>query len=103
LSSSLVRLEGSEREICFAPMFREIKGLRLEVATHEILFEDQGPEDPFFFSQAANLHRMSNKFLLVGWRRRWNRSLLQFLSRRVRAAVDIEDLAQETYLRLLSA
>jgi hypothetical protein len=55
LSSSLVRLEGSEREICFAPMFREIKGLRLEVATHEILFEDQGPEDPFFFSQAANL------------------------------------------------
>jgi RNA polymerase sigma factor (sigma-70 family) len=34
---------------------------------------------------------------------RWNRSLLQFLRRRVRAAVDIEDLAQETYLRLLRA
>jgi RNA polymerase sigma factor (sigma-70 family) len=46
---------------------------------------------------------MTNKSLLVGWRNRWNRSLLQFLSRRVPAAVDIEDLAQETYLRLLRA
>jgi RNA polymerase sigma factor (sigma-70 family) len=46
---------------------------------------------------------MSNHALLVGWRIRWNRSLLLFLRRRVRAAVDIEDLAQETYLRLLRA
>jgi RNA polymerase sigma factor (sigma-70 family) len=46
---------------------------------------------------------MSNGSLLAGWRRRWNRSLFQFLSRRVRTAVDIEDLAQETYLRLLRA
>jgi RNA polymerase sigma factor (sigma-70 family) len=46
---------------------------------------------------------MSNGSLLVGWQRRWNRSLLQFLGRRVRTAVDIEDLAQETYLRLLRA
>ena len=46
---------------------------------------------------------MPNRSLLVGWRKRWNRSLLQFLGRRVRAAVDIEDLAQETYLRLLRA
>jgi RNA polymerase sigma factor (sigma-70 family) len=46
---------------------------------------------------------MANSSLLVGWRRRWNRSLFQFLGRRVRAAVDIEDLAQETYLRLLRA
>ncbi len=46
---------------------------------------------------------MPNKSLLVGWRDRWNRSLLQFLGRRVRAVVDIEDLAQETYLRLLRA
>src|SRR6202790_5047322 len=46
---------------------------------------------------------MSNRSLLVSWRMRWNRSLLQFLGRRVRAAVDIEDLAQETYLRLLRA
>jgi RNA polymerase sigma-70 factor (ECF subfamily) len=46
---------------------------------------------------------MSNGSLLLGWRRRWNRSLFQFLGRRVRAAVDIEDLAQETYLRLLRA
>ncbi len=45
----------------------------------------------------------SNKLLLVGWRKRWNRSLLQFLRGRVRASVDIEDLAQETYLRLLRA
>ena len=44
---------------------------------------------------------MSNRSLLLGWRQRRNRNLFQFLSRRVRAAVDIEDLAQETYLRLL--
>src|ERR1700722_4181646 len=46
---------------------------------------------------------MANSSLLLGWRRRWNRSLFRFLGRRVRAAVDIEDLAQETYLRLLRA
>lgn len=46
---------------------------------------------------------MSNGPLLAGWRKRWNRSLLQFLGRRVRTPVDIEDLAQETYLRLLRA
>lgn len=46
---------------------------------------------------------MSNTNLLEGWRERWNRSLLQFLGRRVRAKVDVEDLAQETYLRLLRA
>jgi RNA polymerase sigma factor (sigma-70 family) len=44
---------------------------------------------------------MSNKSLLGDWRQSWNRSLLRFLGRRVHAAVDIEDLAQETYLRLL--
>jgi len=46
---------------------------------------------------------MSNRSLIVGWRQRWNKSLLKFLGRRVRASVDIEDLAQETYLRLLRA
>jgi RNA polymerase sigma factor (sigma-70 family) len=46
---------------------------------------------------------MSNRSILVGWRTRWNESLLRFLGRRVRTAVDIEDLAQETYLRLLRA
>src|SRR5512139_1777854 len=46
---------------------------------------------------------MSNRALLLGWRDRWNRRLLSFLGRRVRAGVDIEDLAQETYLRLLRA
>src|SRR5690242_4354926 len=46
---------------------------------------------------------MSNGTLLLGWRKRWNRSLLRFIGRRVRASVDIEDLAQETYLRLLRA
>ncbi len=46
---------------------------------------------------------MSNGSILIGWRNRWNKSLLRFLGRRVRAAVDIEDLAQETYLRLLRA
>jgi RNA polymerase sigma factor (sigma-70 family) len=46
---------------------------------------------------------MSNRTLLLGWRTRWNRTLLRFIGRRVRAAVDIEDLAQETYLRLLRA
>jgi RNA polymerase sigma-70 factor (ECF subfamily) len=44
---------------------------------------------------------MSNDALLLGWRRLWNRSLHRFIGRRVRARVDIEDLAQETYLRLL--
>ncbi len=44
---------------------------------------------------------MSNGALLIGWRKRWNRSLLRFIGRRVHAAVDIEDVAQETYLRLL--
>lgn len=34
---------------------------------------------------------------------RWNRSLFQFLRRRVRSSVDVHDLAQETYLRLLRA
>ena len=45
---------------------------------------------------------MSNHTLVIGWRKRWNRSLLRFIGRRVRAP-DIEDLAQETYLRLLRA
>jgi hypothetical protein len=51
--------------------------------------------------RAGRLERMSNRTLLIGWRTRWNRTLLRFIGRRVRAAVDIEDLAQETYLRLL--
>jgi RNA polymerase sigma factor (sigma-70 family) len=46
---------------------------------------------------------MPNGPLLAGWQQRWNRSLFRFLGRRVSAAVDIEDLAQETYLRLLRA
>lgn len=44
---------------------------------------------------------MSNDLLIASWRQRWNRNLLRFLGRRVRLPVDIEDLAQETYLRLL--
>jgi RNA polymerase sigma factor (sigma-70 family) len=46
---------------------------------------------------------MSNRSLLEQWRLRWNRSLFQFLRRRVRSTVDVQDLAQETYLRLLRA
>src|SRR5215475_8112547 len=46
---------------------------------------------------------MSNTSLLAGWRQRWNKSLFQFLRQRVQDSVDIEDLAQETYLRLLRA
>src|ERR1700754_3112425 len=46
---------------------------------------------------------MSNDALLLGWRKLWNRSLHRFIGRRVRTRVDIEDLAQETYLRLLRA
>ena len=46
---------------------------------------------------------MSNTSLLAGWRQRWNRSLFQFLRQRARSPVDVEDLAQETYLRLLRA
>ncbi len=44
---------------------------------------------------------MSNPSILKSWRQRWNRNLLRFLNGRVDAAVDVEDLAQETYLRLL--
>jgi DNA-directed RNA polymerase specialized sigma24 family protein len=47
--------------------------------------------------------QMSNDALLLGWRKLWNRSLHRFIGRRVRTRVDIEDLAQETYLRLLRA
>lgn len=46
---------------------------------------------------------MTNQTLIVSWRERWNRSLIRFLRRRVRAAADIEDIAQETYIRLLRA
>jgi RNA polymerase sigma factor (sigma-70 family) len=46
---------------------------------------------------------MSNTSLLAGWRQRWNKSLFLFLRQRVPGSVDIEDLAQETYLRLLLA
>jgi RNA polymerase sigma factor (sigma-70 family) len=46
---------------------------------------------------------MTNRSLLIRWQKHWNKSLLKFLRRRVRATVDIEDLAQETYLRLLRA
>jgi len=45
---------------------------------------------------------MSNQALLSAWQRRWHRSLLRFLASRARH-VDIADLAQETYLRLLRA
>lgn len=44
---------------------------------------------------------MSNPSLIDGWRKHWNGSLIQFLRRRMRVSVDIEDLAQETYMRLL--
>jgi len=40
---------------------------------------------------------------LLEWRQRWNRSLFQFLKGRVRSSIDVQDLAQETYLRLLRA
>src|ERR1700749_5211548 len=46
---------------------------------------------------------MHNRSLLLDWRQRWNRNLFQFLRRRVRSSVDVQDLAQETYLRLLRA
>lgn len=45
---------------------------------------------------------MGNSTLLMSWRQRWNRNLLRFLGSRARQ-LDIEDLAQETYLRLLRA
>jgi RNA polymerase sigma factor (sigma-70 family) len=45
---------------------------------------------------------MTNSLVLVHWRERWNRNLLRFLGSRARQ-LDIEDLAQETYLRLLRA
>lgn len=45
---------------------------------------------------------MGNSSLLLSWRKRWNRNLMRFLGSRARQ-LDIEDLAQETYLRLLRA
>jgi RNA polymerase sigma factor (sigma-70 family) len=45
----------------------------------------------------------NNRSLLLEWRERWNSSLFQFLKRRVRSTIDVQDLAQETYLRLLRA
>lgn len=46
---------------------------------------------------------MSNGHILARWRERWSRNLDRYLRSRVRAPVDVEDLAQETYLRLLRA
>jgi RNA polymerase sigma-70 factor (ECF subfamily) len=45
---------------------------------------------------------MSNQSLLKAWRTRWNRNLMRFLRGRAHPA-NIEDIAQETYLRLLRA
>jgi RNA polymerase sigma factor (sigma-70 family) len=45
---------------------------------------------------------MSNNLLLTAWRKRWNRNLMRFLRGRVQPA-NIDDIAQETYLRLLRA
>ena len=46
---------------------------------------------------------MHNRSLLLEWRQRWNRSLFRVLRRRVRSSADVQDLAQETYLRLVRA
>jgi RNA polymerase sigma factor (sigma-70 family) len=46
---------------------------------------------------------MSNSYILAQWRDRWSQNLVRFLRSRVRASVDVDDLAQETYLRLLRA
>lgn len=40
---------------------------------------------------------------VADWAMRWNKGLTQFLTRRVAARVDAQDLAQEVYLRLLRA
>jgi RNA polymerase sigma factor (sigma-70 family) len=46
---------------------------------------------------------MHSRSLILEWRQRWNRNLFRFLRRRVHSSVDVQDLAQETYLRLLRA
>ena len=46
---------------------------------------------------------MQDPSLLLAWRQSWNQRLVQFLRRRVRSSIDVQDLAQETYLRLLRA
>jgi len=68
---------------------------------------ERGPSDaPAALPQRTVFHLdlllMSNQALLSAWQRRWHRSLLRFLASRARH-VDIADLAQETYLRLLRA
>jgi RNA polymerase sigma-19 factor, ECF subfamily len=46
---------------------------------------------------------MSNGTLLLGWHRRWHRNLIRFLRVRAPHSIDIDDLAQEIYFRLLRA
>src|ERR1700754_4261495 len=46
---------------------------------------------------------MHDPSLLLEWRQHWNQRLFRFLRQRVRSSVDVQDLAQETYLRLLRA
>jgi len=46
---------------------------------------------------------MQSRSLILEWRQRWNRRFFHFLRRRVRSSIDVQDLAQETYLRLLRA
>lgn len=52
-------------------------------------------------SEASGLE--SNAEIIARWRERWNPDLMLFLRRRVAGAVDADDIAQETYMRLLRA
>lgn len=46
---------------------------------------------------------MTNATVLVGWRRRWNLGLLQFLDGRAHKEIEVEDLAHVMYPRPLRA
>ena len=95
-----------------SPQARLLRRFRYSKVPTSSFFQKRGvkiPKTALYYKRGARdfragrLERMSNRTLLLGWRMRWNRTLLRFIGRRVRAAVDIEDLAQETYLRLLRA
>lgn len=51
--------------------------------------------------QRENSRKPSNQALVDDWARQWSTQLQRFLSQRLPSDADVQDLAQEVYLRLL--
>ncbi len=60
-------------------------------------------KDDFAWQAASTLSESESHPLVDGWYREFNDQLVGFLRRGVRAQADVQDLAQEIYLRLLRA